>query len=98
MASLQQASTEPDGPLEPFVNVLQDVHASGELYACPCCYKITLPSRGSFELCGECDWEDDGQDDHDADRVRGGPNGDLSLTAARQLYQARTQANSGSFS
>jgi hypothetical protein len=28
-------------------------------------------------------WEDDGQDDHDADEVRGGPNGDLSLTQAR---------------
>jgi hypothetical protein len=25
-----------------------------------------------------CFWEDDGQDDHDADLVRGGPNGALS--------------------
>jgi len=28
-------------------------------------------------------WEDDGQDDHDADEVRGGPNGTLSLLQAR---------------
>jgi len=31
-------------------------------------------------------WEDDGQDDHDADEVRGGPNGSLSLTQARANY------------
>jgi hypothetical protein len=30
-----------------------------------------------------CFWEDDGQDEHDADDVRGGPNRDLSLTKAR---------------
>jgi len=30
-----------------------------------------------------CFWEDDGQDDHDADEVRGGPNYSLSLTQAR---------------
>ena len=34
----------------------------------------------------ECGWEDDGQDDHDADVVRGGPNGRLSLTQARLDY------------
>ena len=32
-------------------------------------------------------WEDDGQDDHDADEVRGGPNGDLSLAAARRNFR-----------
>ncbi|WHO76586.1 MULTISPECIES: CPCC family cysteine-rich protein [Rhizobium] len=30
-----------------------------------------------------CFWEDDGQDDHDAELVRGGPNGPLSLVQAR---------------
>jgi len=34
-----------------------------------------------------CFWEDDGQDDHDADEVRGGPNGSLSLTDARQGFK-----------
>jgi hypothetical protein len=33
-----------------------------------------------------CFWEDDGQDDADADRVRGGPNADLSLIAGRANY------------
>jgi len=34
-----------------------------------------------------CWWEDDGQDDEDADVVRGGPNGELSLEAARHNYR-----------
>jgi hypothetical protein len=35
-----------------------------------------------------CFWEDDGQDDHDADMVRGGPNANLSLTEARANYRS----------
>jgi uncharacterized protein YjbI with pentapeptide repeats len=53
---------------------------------CPCCFSRTLPSRGNFEICEVCFWEDDGQDDSDADVVRGGPNGDLSLTQGRDNY------------
>ena len=55
--------------------------------ACPCCGQRTLQERGCFEICSECDWEDDGQDDSDADVVRGGPNGDLSLAQARVRYR-----------
>ena len=33
-----------------------------------------------------CFWEDYGQDDHDAEVVRGGPNGSLSLQEARANY------------
>lgn len=54
---------------------------------CPCCRFLTLRVRGGFELCPVCWWEDDGQDDHDADRVRGGPNGALSLTEARRNFK-----------
>src|SRR4051812_36632099 len=49
-------------------------------YMCPCCRHPTLEGRGQFEICFVCGWEDDGQDDEDADMVRGGPNGSLSLT------------------
>jgi hypothetical protein len=35
-----------------------------------------------------CFWEDDGQDDHDADEVHGGPNRGLSLTEARRNFRA----------
>lgn len=57
------------------------------LLRCPCCGSKTLDERHAWEICPVCFWEDDGQDDHDADMVRGGPNGRLSLTQARQNYQ-----------
>jgi hypothetical protein len=53
---------------------------------CPCCVYRTLAARGAFEICEVCFWQDDGQDDEDADAVRGGPNGDLSLTVGRVNY------------
>ncbi len=69
----------------PFVN------AEGEPedgpYPCPCCGFVTLGERSVYEICPVCFWEDDGQDDHDADRVRGGPNGRLSLSEARRNFR-----------
>jgi hypothetical protein len=65
-------------------NVFADT--SGGPYSCPCCGHVTLAERGGYEICRECWWEDDGQDDHDADVVRGGPNGRLSLADARAAY------------
>ncbi len=61
---------------------------SGCPLSCPCCGHPTLSERGADERCGECGWYDDGQDDHDSDRVRGGPNGCLSLDDARLRYLA----------
>ncbi|GAA1857055.1 CPCC family cysteine-rich protein [Asanoa iriomotensis] len=58
-------------------------------YACPCCQYPTLDGRGQFQMCFVCGWEDDGQDDEDADTVRGGPNGPISLTEARHAYAKR---------
>ena len=57
-------------------------------YNCPCCGYKTLDERGGFDICSVCFWEDDGQDDHDADIVRGGPNGALSLSQARANFQS----------
>jgi hypothetical protein len=54
---------------------------------CPCCRYLTLDMRGGFEICPVCWWEDDGQSDNDADQVRGGPNGNLSLSQARTNYR-----------
>ena len=56
-------------------------------YVCPCCGHQTLDERGGYEICPVCLWEDDGQDDHDASVVRGGPNGELSLSEARTNYR-----------
>ncbi|WP_328930363.1 CPCC family cysteine-rich protein [Streptomyces sp. NBC_00190] len=38
-------------------------------------------------MCGECGWEDDGQDDAEADEVWGGPNGSQSLSDARREHR-----------
>lgn len=54
---------------------------------CPCCNCSTLSKRGVFEICPVCYWEDDGQDEADADQIRGGPNDDLSLAQARVNYK-----------
>jgi hypothetical protein len=56
-------------------------------YRCPCCAHLTLSERAGLEICPVCFWEDDGQDSHDADDVRGGPNGSLSLAQARQNFR-----------
>lgn len=70
---------------------LRNVYApeAGGPYTCPCCGRLTLPSRGNYDLCSECGWEDDGQDDHDSGLVRFGPNGGLSLDVARAQYKAK---------
>lgn len=54
--------------------------------ACPCCHHLTIGAHCDFEICPVCFWEDDGQGETDAGEVRGGPNGDLSLTQARANY------------
>ncbi|MFG1992391.1 CPCC family cysteine-rich protein [Actinoplanes sp. NPDC048988] len=58
----------------------------GAPYTCPCCGHATLAERGVYEICGECGWEDDGQDNHDSHVVRGGPNGSESLDQGRNRY------------
>ncbi|WP_084316303.1 CPCC family cysteine-rich protein [Actinospica robiniae] len=64
----------------------------GNLYQCTCCHPFTLDSRACFDICDECGWEDDGQDDPYADEVRGGPDDRLSLTRARERYARRRAA------
>jgi hypothetical protein len=68
-----------------FVNLIKGA-VPGITYECPCCGYKTLAERGGYNICPVCFWEDDGQDDHDADEVRGGPNKDLSLTQARRNF------------
>jgi len=69
-----------------FENVSKPWNAE-KTYRCPCCHYKTLHSRAGFEICPVCFWEDDGQDDHDADEVRGGPNQSLSLNEARNAFR-----------
>ncbi|WP_129841388.1 CPCC family cysteine-rich protein [Streptomyces sp. RFCAC02] len=70
----------------PYVNVRR--RAGEGPYACPCCGFLTLAERGGHGICPVCFWEDDGQDDQDAERVRGGPNGRLSLSRTRANFLA----------
>jgi len=70
-----------------FTNITKPRADDGSLYRCPCCGCRTLGERAGYEICQVCFWEDDGQDSHDADEVRGGPNGSLSLTQARESYR-----------
>jgi len=72
--------------MDTFENISQP-RQTEKAYRCPCCGYKTLHSRGEFDLCPVCFWEDDGQDDHDAAKVRGGPNGTLSLSDARQAFK-----------
>lgn len=59
------------------------VHGEPEpLAPCPCCGCRTLAAPDDFQICPVCWWEDDGRDTADADAT-GGPNGELSLAAAR---------------
>lgn len=56
-------------------------------FNCPCCGYLTLDEKASYEVCILCDWEDDGQDDFDADRIKGGANSDYSPTEARDNFK-----------
>jgi Cysteine-rich CPCC len=84
ISKVEEAPPSPDG-IAYFVNAF-GLPAPDTFYHCPCCFYPTLPTRGGFEVCPVCYWEDDGQDSHDADRLRGGPNGVISLTQARANY------------
>ena len=59
-------------------------------YTCPCCGYPMLSSRGDFEICLLCWWEDDGLDDEqgypgDLDR-ESGPN-HMTLREARRNFE-----------
>jgi len=56
-------------------------------YLCPCCFMPTLDSRADYDICTICFWEDDGQDTDDAADIRGGPNGNYSLSEARENFE-----------
>ncbi|MCF8255397.1 MAG: hypothetical protein K9I36_16210 [Bacteroidia bacterium] len=52
-------------------------------FTCPGCGFPTLSSRGNYQICSVCNWEDDNQDDKSEDEIWGGPNSTLSLTENR---------------
>ena len=60
-------------------------HVEGEeetLEICPCCNYRTLASRGGYDICGLCNWEDNGVID---DEEYSGPN-HKTLGEAREIF------------
>ena len=53
--------------------------------ACLVCGHLTVSEPGHFEICPVCFWEDEG-DIVDPNIPTYGPNGDLSLTGAKENY------------
>lgn len=53
---------------------------------CVVCGYLTITERGAFEICPICSWEDDGVAES-PDVVEGGPNGDLSINAAKENFK-----------
>ena len=54
-------------------------------HMCPVCGKFEFPTHGSYEICEECGWEDDGMQETDPES--GGANWE-GLAGSRALYQA----------
>ncbi len=69
------------------------LRADEKTQRCPCCKFKTLYGRGQDEICPVCFWHDDGQDESEADKVRGGPNGNLSLRQAQKNFAAYGASN-----
>lgn len=56
------------------------------LDVCPCCNFRTLLSRGNYEICRLCNWEDDGID---APEAYSGPN-HMTLKEAQRLFETQS--------
>jgi hypothetical protein len=63
-----------------------DSRTAATALPCPCCRHLTLESRGDYDICPVCFWEDDGDwDDPSNEVMLGGPN-HMTLTEARVNY------------
>lgn len=79
---------DPDAePVQPRAPLTEADLLPHGMLACPCCGHATLSERNFYQICPVCFWEDDGQDSHDADVERDGPNR-VSLRRGRANYQA----------
>ena len=57
------------------------------MYQCPCCDFISLTSKGRYEICPVCNWEDDGYVPEKPEDLDGppGPNSDT-LRECRKAF------------
>ena len=68
---------------------------STDKFCCPCCGERILESRGTYEICPICDWEDDGADE-DFEGMEYGPNGGWLLSEARRNFRETGRYDRGS--
>ena len=61
-------------------------------HTCPVCGKHTFPEAGSFDICPECGWEDDGVMENSPSEFAGCAN-DLCLQDFRIRYQQEIKKN-----
>ena len=54
------------------------------LHQCPCCDYFSLPTRGEYDICNVCFWEDNGIDVDEPDEYSG-PN-NMALREGRQNF------------
>ncbi len=60
-------------------------------FECPVCRNKTLRYRGMCEICPECGWEDEGDDNED--ELLYGANGETSIRSYREKYLKRKKQN-----
>lgn len=65
---------------------VHEPHRPQNDYRCPRCHLKILHERRGFSICPVRFWEDEGEDDHDAEEVRDGPNGSWRLMQARANF------------
>jgi hypothetical protein len=63
-----------------------EIRITGKELQCPCCDYYTLSSRGNYDICPICFWEDDGVDLDDLDSYSG-PN-HMTLKEGRENFKS----------
>jgi len=63
---------------------------------CPCCDYYVLESRGAYQVCPACCWEDDGSDLDDPDKVSSANY--ISLRQARKNFEKMGAADEAAVS
>lgn len=70
----------------------QESQYKKKTFLCPVCHKHRFPDRGTFEICPECGWEEDGIMDLYPDKYEGCAN-DLCFNDFKARYERLLKEN-----